>query len=531
MILKAIGSDQTISRHSIPFAYIAAAIALALSLIGASLALYLTRDGAGATGDSAWYLMGAQNLLAGNGFARTSGGGELRAISHFPPVYSGLIAAISATGITPIDGARYLNLLLFAANILLVGFLIFKVTRSMVAMILGALLIMASVSLIEIHSWIMSEPLYIFLSLAIVHLLALGISSGRRGIIMAASVLTAAAIMTRYAGFSMLAAGAVCIAVLGSRSLGWRLVSAVSFSLPALVPSLWFVASQTSQTGSIANRQIRLHSINPSLVATFQAELIAWVFAKQLPVPWRPRAILAAIVALLGPAYLFYSHIRRDGIRRPKADNYEQLLPWILGTFLLAYPGLIMANSFLLDAATTLDAPERYLAPAYVLLVILSVVTTYELVRRVSWKRIPAAFAISLGVLLLAFHARQSLRLVDESGLNLGYVIIRRDMLELMDGLASLDPDLPIISNNPEALYIAAGRTAYLLPIRNDVITQRERTDYEQNIEANRRRLDSGGVLVIFGTPDEAAQEAMNDLDVTLLRGFGSAMFYKASEN
>ena len=104
-------------------------------------------------------------------------------------------------------------------------------------------------------------------------------------------------------------------------------------------------------------------------------------------------------------------------------------------------------------------------------------------------------------------------------------------MPELMDGLASLDPDLPIISNNPEALYIAAGRTAYLLPIRNDVIMQRERTDYEQNIEANRRRLDSGSVLVIFGTPDEAAQEAMNDLDVTLLRGFGSAMFYKASEN
>ena len=172
MISKVIGSDQTISRHSTPLAYIAAATALALALVGAGMALYLTRDGAGATGDSAWYLMGAQNLLAGNGFARTSGGGELRAISHFPPIYSGVIATISATGIAPIDGARYLNSLLFAANILLVGFIIFKVTRSVVAMILGALLVMASVSLIEIHSWVMSEPLYIFLSLVVVHLLA-----------------------------------------------------------------------------------------------------------------------------------------------------------------------------------------------------------------------------------------------------------------------------------------------------------------------------------------------------------------------
>lgn len=529
MTSEAIGSDQTISRHSIPLAYIAAATALAL--VGAGMALYLTRDGAGATGDSAWYLMGAQNLLAGNGFARTSGGGELRAISHFPPVYSGVIAAISATGMASIDGARYLNSLLFAANILLVGLIIFKTTRSMVAMILGALLIMASVSLIEIHSWIMSEPLYIFLSLVVVHLLALGISSGRRGMIMIASVLTAAAILTRYAGFSMLAAGAICIVVLGSRPLAWRLISAVSFSLPALVPSLWFVASQTLQTGSIANRQVRLHSINPNLVATFQAELITWVFAKQLPIPWRPRAILAAIVALLGPAYFFYSSIRRDGLGRPKAESYEQLLPWILGTYLLAYLSLIAANSFLLDAATTLDAPERYLAPAYVLLVILSVVTTCELVRRVSWKWFPAAFAISLGVLVIALHARQSLREIGEPGLDLGYVTIRRDMPELMEGLASLDPNLPIMSNNPETVYIATGRTAYLLPIRNDVITQSERTDYEENIEANRRRLDSGGVLVIFGIPDEASQEAMNDLDVTLLRGFGSAMFYKVSEN
>ncbi len=526
-----IGLDQTISGRTTPSQYIALATALALALIGAGLALYLTREGAGATGDSAWYLMGAQNLLAGNGFARFSGGGELRAISHFPPVYSVLIAAISATGIAPTDGARYLNSLLFAANIMLVGFLIFKVTKSMVAMILGALLIMVSISLIETHSWVMSEPLYIFLSLAIVHLLALGISTGRRGMIMAASVLTAAAIMTRYAGFSLLAAGAVSIAVLGPRPVAWRLVSAISFSLPALVPSLWFVASQTSETVSIANRQIRLHSINPRLIATFQAELIGWVFAKQLPVPWRPRAILAAIVALLGPAYFLLSYIRRDGIGRPRAESYEQLLPWILGSSLLAYLALIVANSFLLDAATTLDAPERYLVPAYVLLVILSVVTTHELVRRVSWKWIPAAFAVSLGVLLIALHARQSVRQIDEPGLDLGYVTIRRDMPELADGLANLDPDLPIISNNPEAVYIAAARTAYLLPIRTDVITQSVRTDYEKNIEANRKRLETGGVLVIFGTPDEAAQEAMNDLNVTPLRGFASAMFYIAGDD
>jgi hypothetical protein len=47
---------------------------------------------------------------------------------------------------------------------------------------------------------------------------------------------------------------------------------------------------------------------------------------------------------------------------------------------------------------------------------------------------------------------------------------------------------------------------------------------------ANRRRLEQGAILVILGNPDEGALEAMNDLNVTPLQGFSSAMFYQAGE-
>ena len=44
----------------------------ALCLIGVILILYFTRSDLGMSGDSVWYMMGADNMLAGNGYSRTS---------------------------------------------------------------------------------------------------------------------------------------------------------------------------------------------------------------------------------------------------------------------------------------------------------------------------------------------------------------------------------------------------------------------------------------------------------------------------
>ena len=504
--------------------------ALALALLGVGLVLYLTRDGAGAGGDSAWYIMGAQNLLAGNGYARFSGGGELRAITGFPPAYSVALAAVSATGIETLEGAQLLNTVLFGANLILTGLLIFKASRSTWATVIGVLLVLTSASLIESHSWVMSEPLYIFFSLLVAHLIALGIPSGSRRLMIAAGVFVAAAILTRYTGFSLLIAGVLCIGFLGPRVLKWRLASAALFGAVGTVPPAWWLATQASGGGSIANRQILFHSMNPELVLGYEREFVTWAFARQLPLSWRPRAILAALVALVGPIYFLISRIRQSRLGRPKANSYGEVLPWFLGIYLLAYVGVLVANSLFLDAATTLGAPARYLAPAYVALVILATVTTTELIRSVQVTKLPAAFAVSLGLLLVALHFNQSLGLLGEPGLTLGYAAVGRNSPELVEALRNIDPDQTIISNNPEMAFILADRPAYLLPIRVDAYTQREREDYSQNIASNRKRMESGAILVIFGNPDEGALEAMNDLNVTPLQGFNSAMLYQAGE-
>jgi hypothetical protein len=55
-----------------------------------------TPYGLGLRTDSAQYINGARNLLAGEGYTRTSGGGVIKPITHFPPLFSMVIALLGA---------------------------------------------------------------------------------------------------------------------------------------------------------------------------------------------------------------------------------------------------------------------------------------------------------------------------------------------------------------------------------------------------------------------------------------------------
>ncbi len=501
---------------------------IAIALFGIGLVFYLTRDGAGASGDSAWYIMGARNLLAGNGYARFSGGGELRAITSFPPAYSVALAAVSTFGISTANAGLILNVALFGANLILTALLIFRATRSGWAAAIGTLLVLTSTQLVESHSWIMSEPLYIFLSLIVAHLISLGVASSSTRLLGVAGLVVATATLTRFVGFSLLAAGALCILLLAPRGATWRLRSTSLFVALGIIPVLGWMVAPIINGGSIANRQFRLHSLDPNLMRAYQAEVVSWAFGRQLPLPWRPRVVLAGLIALIGPIYFLVSRLRRNRLSRPKGDTYGDVLPWFLGSYLVAYLGVLILNSLFFTAGTPPADSARYLAPAYVALVILSTVTITELVRQMQETRLPAVFALSLGLLLLSLNLDQSLQLLGEPGLSLGYVGIRRTNSDLAEALGDINLDVLIISNNPEAVYIITDRPAYLLPTRIDPHTDSVRPDYDESIDAHRRKLESGAVLVIFGSPDEMALEAMNDLNVTPLRGFNSAAFYIA---
>jgi hypothetical protein len=60
----------------------------------------------------------------------------------------------------------------------------------------------------------------------------------------------------------------------------------------------------------------------------------------------------------------------------------------------------------------------------------------------------------------------------------------------------------PVVSNNPEMVYILTGKPAYVRPISYDQYQEQPRDDYRQQLEFTKRVLDHGSVFVVFDQPE-----------------------------
>jgi hypothetical protein len=76
-----------------------------------------------------------------------------------------MLAVPGAVGIDPLVGARWVNTLLFGANIVLVGNIVREMLpNSLLAPILASFLLLTSMEMYEIHAMAISEPGLIFFS-------------------------------------------------------------------------------------------------------------------------------------------------------------------------------------------------------------------------------------------------------------------------------------------------------------------------------------------------------------------------------
>jgi len=211
-----------------------------LALIGMILILTITRLGPGASGDSAYYVMGAQNMIEGNGFSRTSGGGETKPITGFPPVFSAVLAALGLAGGDLLQVGRFLNAGLFAVNIFLAGGLVHRYTRSLWPTLLACAALLAADNLVGWHAWVMSEPLYLCLMLVGILGIANYIEEGHFLILVGTGLSLAAATLTRYVGVAQLPAFALSILFLSERNWLRRFFDCVLLSMVSLIPVfLW----------------------------------------------------------------------------------------------------------------------------------------------------------------------------------------------------------------------------------------------------------------------------------------------------
>ena len=106
-------------------------IVMSLATVGSLGILLCTPGGIGIYSDSVVYVGVARNLLRGHGVTYFDYNGQMAPVTHYAPLYPMVVSSLGLMGIDPVEGARWLNALLFAFNIILTGSIVFASTLSL----------------------------------------------------------------------------------------------------------------------------------------------------------------------------------------------------------------------------------------------------------------------------------------------------------------------------------------------------------------------------------------------------------------
>jgi hypothetical protein len=494
---------------------------LALSLIAAGamgLILYSTPEGLGLSDDSIGYIAGARSILSGQGY-REAWLASNGPVTHFPPAFSSLLALIGLSGLDPLRGARFLNALLFGANAFLLGILGWRMTKSQAAGATLALLFAVNASLFNAHAVAMSEPLYIFFSLAaFLTFSAYFLPSPRgrgqaEGWLIATGFLVSFAYLTRYAGLALLATFLLALILLQDT---WkkRLTSAgifIASTLPFLVG--WGIRNMVVADNA-TNRTLVYHPLTAENIETGIYNISEFL----IPVEsWR-RALIKipnffpVLIALLALILLIW--VVTKGLKKflQPAAKTPEILSFTNGLYIFGYLASIISSMLLFDASTKFKL--RILSPVYVaLLVLLVLLGHWAWQKRGILLREIITLAAIVVLTLSAYDTSAFVTKLHKGGQ--GYASFKWYDSDAMAFLRQLPAGMRIYTNQPGPVYLYTSRPAYVLPDLVDAVTDLPRAGYAKGVESLHNDVLSGhAVLALFkfGSEGEDVQSVYAQL-------------------
>jgi hypothetical protein len=465
------------------------------AVAGAALAV-ATPWGLGISPDSAVYIGAARSLARGHGFTLPADSGTFAPIVHYAPLYPALLALFSLDGPDAIAVAKWINVLLFFANVFFAGAVVYSATGLVLASVATACLVATAFPMMLIHSMAWSEPLFVLLqSLSILFLLLYFWHSTRRSLL-AAAVAIGLSILGRYAGLSLVASGMLGVIFLGSAEMKQRLREAGIFLAVSLLPiALWMVRNQRVG-GTATNRTIGFHPAGLDQVSDIIETVGSWFSAFWLS----SREIQLLSLCVVAFAGLLIWLLSRTMVARAESAFAEQLKTVLfLTTFVVAnYLLLLFVSISLLDVQTPLDS--RILSPSYipsVLFVVLGVTfLTQRKQKSVGSRLIVPVLALSaMGMQLPA--TLNWLRQLHWEGV--GYSSRLWKESETIKRLATLSASHSIYSNAPDVVYTLLGSPAAMIPRKTNTDSNLPNPDYRVQIEQMKRELQTtNGVLIFF---------------------------------
>lgn len=518
-------------------------IALIFALVGLACILYLTRSGPGVSGDAVHYMDGARNLLAGHGYARSVGDGTFKPITGFPPSFSGLMAVVTLLSGDALQAGRWLNALLFGCNIFLMTWLGYRLTQSWGVGLLAGLFALVFRDALLMHAWVMSEGLYITLTLAGLLCLLLYWERPQSRWLVLAALAAGFSVLARYVGLALVGAIGLALLIFPGSSVNelvqgrlpvlplrgilarWqhRISDAFWFGLISLLPFVAWLGRNSLVAGNLTARQTAYHPISREMWVAFLDELSSWFVPNDLHFAWKPRLAVFGLFVLVGMLLFCWQAWRNRAATGAVAVRAFHLQS-VMAIFMVAYLAIIFVNMLTLDASTSEGGLRRYLLPVYYVLVLWLLTVFYQALQPRAARLVAGAVALGL----LGVYTFGAVNFIRAPGYVFGYTDARNAAPDLVAALKSIGPQRPLLTNDYEAVYFLAGRPPYGLPQTYDNFTRQEsedRSGYEAELLAMEQLLQQGAVLVAYNAESNLAVDALTPALVRW-QTFGTVVLY-----
>ena len=491
-----------------------------LALSGTFLILYATPQGMGLFDDSIAYIAGARSLLSGQGY-REAWLASNQPVTHFPPGFSSVLALVGISGLDPLRGTRFVNALIFGANIFLLGLIGWRMTRSKAAGCVLAFLLLVNGQLFRVHTTAMSEPLYIFFTLAAFISFWHYFSSGYNKFLVLSAILTAFAYLTRYAGLALLATFLVSLFILHPT---WRKRwTSIAIFLAGFIPfALAWSIRNRMLADNATNRTLVYHPITAENIQLGIGNFAAFIFPVEA---WRRELsripdLFAVILAVLVLALFVW--VVSKGLKKffNPATETPEILSFISTLYIFGYLASILSSMTLFDASTKFQL--RIVAPMYVSLLIMLIylgwwlwrkyVTSLRITNYASVRGFPVGRITFYAFIFFVFptsilNFTDTLAQLRKGGQ--GYASFQWFDSDGMKFLQTLPSETRIYSNETAPVYLYTDHPGYVLPDLVDPVTGLPRGNTDEGIAALQADVLSGEAalaLFDFGSKSDDVQ-------------------------
>lgn len=394
-------------------------------------------------------------------------------MTNFPPLYPLVLSVVGTFGVDPIISSRWMGALVFGLLILVIASSIYRFSNGSIwSTITGSLLAALAPSLLIIHSYAWSEPLFILFGFLGILFLASYFQNGRKYFLLLHALLSSFAFLTRYAGFAFIVFG-IWVLLRSRFDWGKKVKSLILYCLITIVPMLCWMVRTYVMTGKVANRSLNLNLITLNHL---------------LPALTSPVFLSSGFLVLI----VILSRTQKRNPELASCDHHHPFLP-LLSWFPLIYLITIVVSIITVDAYISLE--DRILTPGYVGVLIVCF----------SWLRRPVhgffrrwinAFII---ILLFCFSALISATWVLGSISNgIGYSGVGWKQSETIQFVMGMPETSILYSNAPDAIYILTGRHAGFIPQKFYLGSLQANDHFLSDVDLLRSHLFSSRAYIVY---------------------------------